>query len=132
VKRGQLHAQCLLDELGLGSFDEWIRRIAGLSTGEPLRLEINPVLVRLVEKVDGDETFALPDGSRGDGTIRRDHPKLIFMAIQRGAIDAARKPTTGEGLPWGYSSTFTTLADATRKLEKRDANAAREAGCGRG
>lgn len=127
VKRGQMHAQCLLDELGLGSFDEWISRIAGLSTGEPLRLAINPVLVRLVEKVDGDGTFALPDGSQGDGTIRRDRPKFIFMAIQR-AIDAARKPTTGEGLPWGYSSTFTTLADATRKLEKRDADAAREAG----
>ena len=47
VKRGQMHTQCLLDELGLGSFDEWIGKIAGLSTGEPLRLEINPVLVIL-------------------------------------------------------------------------------------
>ena len=43
-----MHTQCLLlDELGLGSFDEWIGKIAGLSTGEPLMLEINPVLVIL-------------------------------------------------------------------------------------
>ena len=101
VKRGRMYAQCLLYELELGDFDTWVDRVSTGETQGALRVSLNPLFIRLHEKVKGGESWTnLPDGSSGgsERTIAQGAPKLIGMAIRR-AVDKARLSTTGEEQP---------------------------------
>ena len=129
VRRGRLYAQCLLTELELGNFEEWVDSIA-TEDEVALRVAVNTVWRRLHKKVSDGGDWTLPPGSFGgtERTVKEGHPKLIEMAIHR-AIDATRRNLpTGPKLGRAWKSTFSAYTDTVELLKKSGADKARATG----
>jgi len=93
---GKLYVQCLLNDLGLGDFDEWITTVEAAGDAS-LERGMGDILRRLVVKVKAVERWRLPEGRYGSEDEKKrlgrqivvSHVKEIQFALTR-AINEKR------------------------------------------
>ena len=129
---GQLYVQCLLSELDLGQFKDWIQN-ATAAGDLALKHAIKNLFAQLVAKIKNGERWTLADTRYGSDedkrlgrAIAQSHPKEMIFALRQ-AINSVRQSDTCESsllLPKGYFQRIPGYKDAEKLLVKRTADAA--------
>jgi hypothetical protein len=114
---GKKLVQCLLTELGMGAFDTFIDCIRSFDD-DKLRESVDPIFVRLLEKVRKDESWTFSDGKTTP--IAKTHTKEMRASLLH-AIKAARVGTSFKVLKSGNEFETAALKEVENLLRDRNA-----------
>jgi hypothetical protein len=135
---GKLYVQCLLNDLALGTVDEWITKVEapGEKADAVLEKGLGDLLRQLVAKVKAGDRWQLPEGRYGSEEEKRlgrpivvSHVKELQMALTR-AVDERRDSGAGSRtrhVERGYFQGLGSFGEAKTLLSQRRFDAQTEA-----
>jgi hypothetical protein len=127
---GRVYAQCLLRELGQSDdFNDWARHVVQDGTDAHGAYNgVGELFRRLLEKVNANETWALPAAMRNaDRAIAMSHPKEITFAM-RAALNSVLRDESSFQVERGHFQRYSAYTEVEKLLRKRTAEAVADAG----